>query len=83
MQRSTKQAINETHLTVETEPKVEELKRRHEGQPKLAFLPYVKCIAAGFLSLLLLGCGVFSKLSVIAVAKYGAAETRSRKWCKL
>ncbi len=79
MQRSTKQAINETHLTVETEPKVDKLRNQHERQPKLPFLPHVKCTAAGFLSLLLLGCGVFSKLSVIAVAKYGAAEDSAKR----
>ena len=65
-------SINEKNpkkLTVETEPKVEVLRRHHETQPKLAFLPYVKCAVAGFLSLLLLACGVFSKLSVLSVAK--------------
>lgn len=80
-----KQAINETHLTVEDEPKVEKLRRHHERQPKLAFLPYVKCAVAGFLSLLLLGCGVFSKLSVIAVAKCddGSSAKKGRRYIML
>ena len=76
---------NDPELTVQTEPKVEKLKRYHESLPNLAFLPYVKCAVAVFLSLLLLGCCVFSKLSVIAVAKcdiLGSAN-RGRRYIML
>ena len=81
MQRAnaSRQARNDPELTVETEPKVEKLKRFHERQPRLAFLPYVKCAAAGFLSLLMLGCGVFSKLSVIAVAKCDVNDSGAKR----
>ncbi|XP_046857125.1 uncharacterized protein LOC124450504 isoform X2 [Xenia sp. Carnegie-2017] len=61
-------------LTVEEEPKVEKLRRHNEKQPNSKFLPYAKCAAAGFLSLLFLACGVFSKLSVISVAKSNAND---------
>ena len=70
---------NPKKLTVQTEPKVEELRRHHERQPKLAFLPYVKCAVAGFLSLLLLACGVFSKLSVLSVAKCDVNEDNAKR----
>ena len=72
------QANNNTHLTVETEPKVEILKREYENQPKFTVLPYVKCVVAVVLSLMLLSCGVFSKLSVIAVAKCNAKSSAER-----
>lgn len=72
------QAKNNEQLTVDTEPKVDKLRRHHERQPKLPFLPYVKCAVAVFLSLLLLVCGVFSKLSLLAVAKCSVDDSAKR-----
>lgn len=54
-------------LTVNEEPKVEKVKKKEESLS--SFLPIMKCVAAALFCTFVLGCAVFSKISLISVAE--------------
>lgn len=64
-------------LTVDEESKVDQLKKKEEGPS--SFLPVAKCIVAAFISLVVLGCAVCSKISVIRVAESLKSESKGEE----